>query len=153
MKNAVLASLLLLTMGNALGISITKNKITIEYKKCFKYRPIKFGLPYCIHITNRSQELVIIDPSIVSAPLRPYQEVAKALRKQTIFFTGIQLIVSAAFIGKSVVDMETCHKDSTNPRFSPRTVNLSRLMVGLDLAMLTIFGGHTAYLLSMFSQF
>ena len=150
MKKYLLLSLLI--FGNLFGIKAEKGDISIEYAKCSKYITIKFGLPYCINITNRSHKPIVIDPSIVSTPLCPYQEVAKSLQKKTIFLIGAHLAVCALCGVKFCFDMNTYDKISRNRVTSSRTINLSRLMVALDIAMMTIVGGPAGYWLGEYGQ-
>ncbi len=97
MKNVVLASLLLLGVSDAFGVTVEKDGVSIKYEKCTKYRTIKFGMPYCIRMTNLSSKPITVNPSIISAPFVAYQEVAKALHKEYKFGAMLMALTTVGF--------------------------------------------------------
>lgn len=93
MKNIFLVSLLL-GSGNTFGISIEKNNISIQYQHPPKdkksnlglpYNIKTFGLPYRIKITNNSDQHIIVDQSIVSAPLADHREIVMTMLEEVRF--------------------------------------------------------------------
>ena len=143
MKKYLLLSLVL--FGNLFGIKIEKNGISIESRGSKKYRSIKLGSPQTLDITNRSNKPIVIDSSIISTPLCSYQEVVQALRKQMAFLVAAQLAFCALWSVRFVFDMDTLYKDRHSRIASPRTVNLSRLIVALDITLFGLLGGSAGY--------
>ena len=94
MKKVTLASLFLLGMSNVFGgmrveeKTVARDNVSIKYTRILKYKTNKFGLPYSITITNLSDKSLVVEPSIISTPLAPYQEVAKALQSERKLFAG-----------------------------------------------------------------
>ena len=94
MKKVTLASLFLLGMSNVFGgmrveeKTIARDNVSIKYTRILKYKTNMFGLPYSITITNLSDNPIVVDPSIVSVPLIPYQTIAEALRTERKLFGG-----------------------------------------------------------------
>ena len=95
MRRIIIASLLLLGISSAFGVTIEKNDISIQYEKCFKYRTIKFDAPNCIKITNLSNKAIVVDPCVISAPLVAYQKVVKALRNEYKFGAILTTLLTA----------------------------------------------------------
>ncbi len=92
MKSVILASLLLLGVSNAFGVSIEKNDISIEYNICEKHSIPGVGKPYCITISNHSKKPITLDSAIVTVPLQSNEEIVKEAHnelKKTILFSSI----------------------------------------------------------------
>ena len=104
MKKVTLASLFLLGMSNVFGgmrveeKTVARDNVSIKYTRILKYKTNMFGLPYSITITNLSDKSLVVGPSIISTPLVPYQEVAKALRTERMLFGGF-FTIGAAVLG------------------------------------------------------
>lgn len=72
MKENFLLFSFLLGCSTTLGVQLEKNMIRIEYNTHLEHQSIKFGLPYRITITNRSNEPIKVDPSIIGVNLLSY---------------------------------------------------------------------------------
>ncbi len=84
MKNAVLASLFVLSISNAFGIEIEKNGISIKYGTYrtvkIDYRLSALGAPHYITISNHSDAPIIVDASLIKNPLHSSNAIAKEIR-------------------------------------------------------------------------
>ena len=147
MKNAVLASLFVLSISNAFGITVEKDGVSIKYgiyrTVKMDYRLSALGLPYYITIANHSDAPIIVDASLIKNPLHSSNAIAKEIRDDWKKGALVGTIGMPALGAVSYLLLEDMIKSPTFKLPTLYPFSLGTAQVGSTAAL----GSLTAYLL------
>ncbi len=128
-KNALFMLLFLSVAATSFGVVVENDGVIVEHDICYKDSNL-YGCPYCLKISNQSSFAVVVDPSMVTAPIHSFKEMVWAIRTDFALKSFILGIISLAtgFLSYSMFKSVRDAKKDPDILYNPTTLE------GIDLS-------------------